>query len=94
MMASQYDNDTALHYVSTLVVGMSRKHSVRLFPDEKLAEEGKTCTTLEFKEMSKLSFKNAVCRMMGQCLHVWTCFVFFVCVNVHICLLIDGGDER
>lgn len=38
MMARQYDNDTVLHYVSTLL-GMLWEHSGEAFLDEKLAGE-------------------------------------------------------
>lgn len=64
MMARQYDNDTVLHYVSSLL-GMLWEHGTSLLPEEELAGEER-CTTFEFKEMSKLSFQNAACRMMGQ----------------------------
>lgn len=38
MMTRQFDNDTVLHYVSTLLA-MMWEHSVLHFSDEKLARE-------------------------------------------------------
>lgn len=38
MMSRQYDNDTALRYVSTLL-GVLREHGSRVSPDEALAGE-------------------------------------------------------
>lgn len=66
------------------VMGTQRK----AFPDETLAMEKKTCITFYFKEMSKLSFKNVVCRMMGRCLYVclW-------CVCVRVCVF-DWQSKR
>lgn len=74
MMARQYDDDTVLHDV-TAFLGMFWEQCDAI-PGETGARE-KSCTTFEFKDMS---FKNAVCGMMGQCLHACRCMNFRVTV--------------
>lgn len=77
-------------------MGTRRRKKKRLLPDEKLAgEETHTAFLLFFffisKKTSKLSFKNAACRMMGRRLRA--CVSVRANVNACTCLWVGRANE-
>lgn len=67
MVARQYDNDTVLHYVSTLL-GMLWEHSVRLFPDEEPHFNSKKCQHTRLRT-PRAGWRDDAC----MCVYMYVC---------------------